>query len=254
MTAMQESGLRNLPGGDRDSVGLFQQRPSQGWGTVAQLRDPAYAATKFYQRLAKVPGWERMSVTDAAQAVQRSAYPNAYAKHEPAAIRLLTAIGTGLPACPPVSANGWVAPVKAAVVSGFRTTDRPDHNGVDLGAPRATTIRAAAAGRVVQAVCNVVPASHGCDRDGNPAIGGCGWYVDIDHGGGVITRYCHMSREPRVHIGDRVTAGQPLGQVGSSGNSSGPHVHFEVHLRGDASPTGAVPPLPWMAAHGAAIG
>ncbi|GGJ89966.1 hypothetical protein GCM10010123_19720 [Pilimelia anulata] len=256
-TAMQESGLRNLPGGDRDSVGLFQQRPSQGWGTIAQLRDPAYATTKFYQRLLTMPGWEAMPVTVAAQAVQRSAYPDAYAKHEPAATALVAAVAdatAGLPVCPPVGAQGWIAPVKAPIVSGFRTGDRPNHQGVDLGAPRGTLIRAAAAGRVVQAICNIDPASHGCDRDGSPTVGGCGWYVDLDHGDGVLTRYCHMAARPLVHIGQQVTAGQPLGHVGSSGNSSGPHLHFEVHVRGDAGPAGAVPPTEWMAAHGAPLG
>lgn len=79
-TAFQESSLRNLPDGDRDSVGLFQQRPSQGWGTVQQIRDPRYAAEQFYAALEKVRGWERMRITDAAQAVQRSAFPEAYEK------------------------------------------------------------------------------------------------------------------------------------------------------------------------------
>ncbi|GGN86794.1 hypothetical protein GCM10010112_68770 [Actinoplanes lobatus] len=79
-TAFQESKLENLDSGDRDSVGLFQQRPSQGWGTVEQIQDPRYAAGKFYTALKKVKGWEEMRVTDAAQRVQRSAYPNAYEK------------------------------------------------------------------------------------------------------------------------------------------------------------------------------
>ena len=77
-TALQESKLDNLTGGDRDSVGLFQQRPSQGWGTVEQIADPRYAANAFYTALLKVHGWQNMRVTDAAQAVQRSAYPEAY--------------------------------------------------------------------------------------------------------------------------------------------------------------------------------
>lgn len=77
-TAFQESKLENLAGGDRDSVGLFQQRPSQGWGTPEQIRDPRYAADRFYAALRKVRGWEEMRVTDAAQAVQRSAFPEAY--------------------------------------------------------------------------------------------------------------------------------------------------------------------------------
>lgn len=79
-TAFQESKLENLTGGDRDSVGLFQQRPSQGWGTAEQIRDPRYATRKFYDALRKVRDWEDMRVTDAAQRVQRSAYPEAYEK------------------------------------------------------------------------------------------------------------------------------------------------------------------------------
>ncbi|MFG1892241.1 NlpC/P60 family protein [Micromonospora sp. NPDC049051] len=96
-TAMQESTLRNLPGGDRDSVGLFQQRPSQGWGTPAQLRDPRYAAEKFYTALLAVDGWQAMALTDAAQAVQRSAYPDAYAKWEDDAIALVRTMGSANP-------------------------------------------------------------------------------------------------------------------------------------------------------------
>ncbi|WP_433793855.1 hypothetical protein [Actinoplanes sp. CA-252034] len=79
-TAFQESKLENLDSGDRDSVGLFQQRPSQGWGTVEQIKDPRYSAGRFYAALKKVKGWEEMRVTDAAQRVQRSAYPEAYEK------------------------------------------------------------------------------------------------------------------------------------------------------------------------------
>ncbi len=82
MTAMQESGMRNIKYGDRDSIGLFQQRPSQGWGTVAQIMNPEYSSRKFFQALRGVRGWERMPLTVAAQRVQRSAFPNAYAKHE----------------------------------------------------------------------------------------------------------------------------------------------------------------------------
>ncbi|PSK61270.1 Murein DD-endopeptidase MepH [Micromonospora sp. MH33] len=99
-TAMQESTLRNLPGGDRDSVGLFQQRPSQGWGTPAQLQDPRYAAGRFYRALLAVDGWQAMPLTDAAQAVQRSAYPGAYAKWEDDAIALVRVLTGGTPAGP----------------------------------------------------------------------------------------------------------------------------------------------------------
>lgn len=81
-TALQESGLRNLDYGDRDSLGLFQQRPSQGWGTAAQVRDPVHASTKFYEGLLKVSGWQSMTIAQAAQAVQASGFPDAYAKWE----------------------------------------------------------------------------------------------------------------------------------------------------------------------------
>jgi len=81
-TAIQESKLRNIRFGDRDSLGLFQQRPSQGWGTEAQILDPVYAANKFYDALTKISGYQGMEITKVAQMVQRSATPQAYADHE----------------------------------------------------------------------------------------------------------------------------------------------------------------------------
>ena len=91
-TAMQESRLRNLDHGDRDSLGLFQQRPSQGWGTPEQVRDPAYAAGKFYERLVQVPNWQTGRLTEVAQRVQRSGFPDAYQKHEAMAVALTAAL------------------------------------------------------------------------------------------------------------------------------------------------------------------
>ncbi|MET9772871.1 heavy metal transporter [Streptomyces sp. NPDC006367] len=91
-TALQESSLRNIDYGDRDSVGLFQQRPSQGWGTVEEIMDPSYSAGRFYDHLVEVPGYTRLPLTDAAQRVQRSAFPDAYAKHEPDAALLAAAL------------------------------------------------------------------------------------------------------------------------------------------------------------------
>ncbi|MFC6081378.1 hypothetical protein [Sphaerisporangium aureirubrum] len=82
VTAIQESKLLNLPFGDRDSVGVFQQRPSQGWGTVKQLQDPVYATGKFFSALVKVKRYLKLPLHDAAQAVQRSADGSAYAQHE----------------------------------------------------------------------------------------------------------------------------------------------------------------------------
>jgi cell wall-associated NlpC family hydrolase len=91
-TALQESGLRNLTYRDRDSLGLFQQRPSQGWGTASEILDPVHASTSFYTALEKVSGWQSMTVTQAAQAVQQSGFADAYAKWEPLATALQKAI------------------------------------------------------------------------------------------------------------------------------------------------------------------
>lgn len=81
-TAIQESKLRNIDYGDRDSLGLFQQRPSQGWGTPEQILDPHYSTNAFFDALVQVDGYEDMVITEVAQAVQRSAFPDAYADHE----------------------------------------------------------------------------------------------------------------------------------------------------------------------------
>ncbi|APZ34722.1 peptidoglycan-binding protein LysM [Microbacterium aurum] len=103
-TAMVESWLRNLDWGDRDSLGLFQQRPSTGWGTEAEVSDPARAAAAFFggpadpngtrtRGLLDIAGWESMEFGAAAQAVQISAYPERYAPWEPQAYAWLAALG-----------------------------------------------------------------------------------------------------------------------------------------------------------------
>ena len=81
-TALQESKLHNIEYGDRDSLGLFQQRTSQGWGTEEQIMDPWYSSGAFYDALVKVDGWDSGSINDVAQAVQRSGVPDGYAEHE----------------------------------------------------------------------------------------------------------------------------------------------------------------------------
>ncbi|MEU9738179.1 M23 family metallopeptidase [Micromonospora chersina] len=280
-TAMQESALRNLAnstvpaslalphegvGADHDSLGLFQQRP--GWGSVEQRMTPSYTARKFYEKMVRVRDWQHRPLTVVAQRVQVSAFPDAYAKHEDLAGRIVDALAGGAArtveiagkavcdaaAGARIAASGWTAPLPGGVVSGFRTTERPSHNGVDLAADKRTEIHAASTGRVLVARCD--PDHSGrrdCDRDGWPGKGGCGWFVDILHAGGYITRYCHMIERPRVVPGQSVEAGEVIGLSGTSGNSSGPHLHFEVHIDSDRSSRGAVNPVPFMRERGAPV-
>jgi hypothetical protein len=139
---MQESKLTNLEGGDRDSLGLFQQRPSQGWGTPEQVRDPVYASNAFYDVLVKIEGYQDLPITTAAQTVQRSAFPSAYAEHEPEA-RILASALTG-------QSPGGLSCVLE------RVGDAPAQGaGADGLTPRAHAVAAAAkreAGRAGKAV------------------------------------------------------------------------------------------------------
>ncbi|MFF5958706.1 heavy metal transporter [Streptomyces luteogriseus] len=117
-TALQESALRNIRHGDRDSLGLFQQRPSQGWGTPKEIMDPTYSAGEFYDHLVKVPGYTRLPLTVAAQRVQRSGFPQAYAKHEPDAALLAAAL-TGQSAAT-LTCEGRPAATRASGPDGVR--------------------------------------------------------------------------------------------------------------------------------------
>jgi murein DD-endopeptidase MepM/ murein hydrolase activator NlpD len=275
-TAMQESRLTNLgylgKRNDHDSLGLFQQRPS--WGSAAQVQDPVYASTKFYQKMLTVDGWEKLPLTVVAQRVQISAYPDAYAKHEALATQIVNLLADGAALAvgnakklvcasgSQIAASGWtnpwatdVVPMSGGVVgSGFRTAARPTHQGVDLILARYTPIKAAAGGIVSVVKCNVDHRGRQtCDQDGWPGKGGCGWMVEIVHADNVMTRYCHMVEHPAVTVGQQVAAGDVLGRVGTSGNSSGPHLHFEVHLNNDRSSAGAINPVPFMREHGAPL-
>ena len=91
-TAMQESKIRNLDYGDRDSLGVFQQRPSQGWGRPGQIMDPYYASNRFFEALEQVDGYRDLPIDEAAQTVQRSADGSAYAQHEADARALASAL------------------------------------------------------------------------------------------------------------------------------------------------------------------
>ncbi|UOY00007.1 M23 family metallopeptidase [Blastococcus sp. PRF04-17] len=241
-------------GSDHDSVNTFQQRWLAGWGTVAQLMDPVYAVEAFYARLLEVPNWRTIPLTRAAQAVQVSAYGDAYARWGPLA-RELTAMlwpaaqaaattpaGAASALCPdlPVAAESWIRPTAGTLTSGYGPRWGTLHAGVDIAGPRGSPVYAAAGGTVLMAACT----STYCDRDGGLGLAGYGNLVELDHGGGVTTRYGHLSTYT-VLPGQRIGAGALLGFQGSTGNSTGVHLHFEVRI--DGAP---VDPVPWLAERG----
>jgi hypothetical protein len=143
--ALQESKLYNLRGGDRDSLGLFQQRPSQGWGTPRQILAPAHATNAFYSALERVPGYADLRVTVAAQRVQRSGYPSAYAVYEDDARALASAMTGYSPAAfwchlptpdgsPPPAAQHARA-LRTSLLPAFGATDVQVATGADLTVP-----------------------------------------------------------------------------------------------------------------------
>lgn len=135
-TALQESKLVNIDYGDRDSLGLFQQRPSQGWGTQEQVTDPVYATDAFYDALARVADYESLEVTVAAQAVQRSAYPDAYAQHEVRA----RAWASGLTGHSPAVVTCELWPVATPSASGEVTATFAARAARDLGLDPAAVV------------------------------------------------------------------------------------------------------------------
>lgn len=254
MTAIQESSLRNLHYGDLDSLGLFQQRA--GWGSVEQRTDPYESSILFYRALAQISDRDTMAPTVAAQAVQRSAYPDAYAKWWGDAINILDTLAANSSdisaVCQAdssrmgdvhegVAMSGWARPAAGPITSGFGQRKDPIsgvitlHTGTDLGGGgRGKPIFAAYPGTVTTV---------GFDKSGNGTI-------IIDHGTingqKIETRYLHEDNPGlMVHVGQQVVAGQQIGQVGSSGHATGPHCHYEVRINGQ--PINAVP---FMAARG----
>jgi hypothetical protein len=148
-TALQESKLVNVAYGDRDSLGLFQQRPSQGWGSAEEVQDPVHATGAFYDALVKVPGYADRPVTEAAQAVQRSAFPEAYAQHETRS----RAWASALAGYSPAALSCELAPVDDARPATVVAQQLADRALRDLGltAPDEVTLDAAAGTAVVRA-------------------------------------------------------------------------------------------------------
>ena len=256
-TVRQESGIRNLDYGDRDSIGAFQQRPSQGWGTPAEVMDVAHATTTFLQRLVRVSGWETRRVTDVAADVQRPAeeYRDLYEQWVPLAIRLTEKLWSGAdvslvtagagPSCDQVLLASGGGDVVYPVPGDFRWSDNRNwggtgsrwdnwHTGTDFSAPCGTPVLAATSGTV-----EVVSGESWVGR----------WLVKVVTGpGSVATWYAHMQTLD-VGAGDQVVAGQQIGEVGNLGNATGCHLHFEVHLRnGGIYGADNTDPSRWLAA------
>lgn len=258
MTAMGESSLRVLDHGDvagPDSRGLFQQRDS--WGTLAERMDPYQSAGLFFSALAAISDRDSLAPTIAAHRVQRNADPQHYAPYWDAAVAVVNAVtgttsgltaGGGAQVCnlstgssTQVTADGWAAPGAGPITSAFGMRINPVtgvyklHAGVDLQAGGCDgPIYAAHAGVVIAA---------GIDSTGTGV-------VSIDHGGGITTDYLHeWASGILVTVGDHIEAGQQIGRVGSSGNSTGCHLHFQVDVNGQP-----VDPEAFMAAVGITLG
>lgn len=279
MAALTESSLRMLAntsaypdsatypndgdGSDHDSLGMFQMRPQSGWGTVAQLMDPVYQAKAFFggptgpnypspHGLLDIPGWQGMDPGQAAQSVEVSAYPERYQNYQPVAEAIIGALsraagsggsGSSAPSDLP-EATQIVFPLPAGTwvkTDGFGPrvdpiTGQPSfHTGTDYGAPAGTPILAIAAGRVTVAG----PAS------------GYGNLIVIEHniGGKVVASAYGHEEHIYVKVGDLVTAGQHIADVGSEGHSTGPHLHFEIRPGGTQAT--AVDSDAWLKAYNA---
>lgn len=260
-TAMQESTLRNLDYGDRDSVGLFQQRPVSGWGSVADIMNPVKSAQAFYgvaahtgnTGLLDIAGWRKMQVTAAAQAVQRSAFPLAYAQHEDEARALVAALADGVSAADlsatatDVSCTIGMAGISTSVVRPIQAglaTDNDNygnsgsnwanmHTGNDYSSPCGTPVQAAHGGTIV------------IESGGSWGWSGR-WLVKVQTAPGNLTTWYGHMQSLSVAAGQTVKAGQVIGQVGSEGNSTGCHLHFEVHPHGGGYLQDQVDPAAWL--------
>jgi murein DD-endopeptidase MepM/ murein hydrolase activator NlpD len=245
-------------GSDHDSLGLFQLRPTAGWGAVAELMDPNYQARAFYggpsgpnggspRGLLDIAGWQTLDPGEAAQAVEVSAYPDRYQNYQPVAEAILTALTKPRPS--PPSAEPLVRETTRIVFPlpegtytdtssfGWRTDpftgERKFHAGSDFASAGGTPILAVADGLVTHA---------------GPS-GGFGNLIIIEHtvnGQRVASFYAHMwDAGIHVAVGGTVTAGQHIGAVGSAGRSTGTHLHLEIHPGGPAE--AAVNAVEWLA-------
>jgi len=240
-------------------------RTAAGWGTVAELMDPDYQALAFFggqagpnypspRGLLDISDWQHMDPGAVAQAVEVSAYPDRYQNFQPVAEAIVAALTQ-----PASTGGGSSAPL----------TDVPETSRVVLPLPSGTWVRTDGYGGRVHPVTGEWKLHTGTDlaaADGTPILaiadgvvthagyaGTYGGLIVIEHtvgGQRVTSAYAHMW-EHGIHVveGERVVAGQHIGDVGSSGYSTGPHLHFEIRPGG--SDSAAVDAEPWLAEHGA---
>lgn len=280
MAALTESTLRmlanptvypesaNYPndgvGSDHDSLGLFQMRAASGWGAIAELMNPEYQARAFFggpsgpndgspRGLLDIAGWQLMDPGEAAQAVEVSAYPDRYQNVQPVAEAILTALTRQTSASPDAAkpavpeTSRIVFPLPAGTYTGtdsfgWRTDPvtgaQAFHSGSDLAAPAGTPILAIADGVV----------SFAGER------GTYGGLIVVEHtvgGERIASYYAHMYDDGiHVTVGESVAAGQHIGDVGSAGKSTGPHLHLEIHPGGEGEST--VNAMVWLTEHHAA--
>lgn len=231
MTAITESML-SLPTqaqSDRDSAGLFQQRPSQGWGSVAQVMDPVYASRKFFEHLKELGNRGSLDPWAAAQAVQRSAYADGsnYRQYWDEAQAIFDSLGEPRSS---TGRGGWHLPITGKRVGNSHAPGA----GSDIPVPKGTPVRSVFDGRVIASK----------DIYGNQSEGysSYGRYIMMRHdlaSGPHYSLYAHLDSRG-VNIGQNLRGGSIIGRSGNTGNSSGPHLHFEIGP-GLSSNTGAYP-------------
>lgn len=238
MTSIAESGLRNINYGDRDSVGLFQQRTSQGWGTIEQIMNPEYASRKFFEGLKGVDGRTGMAPWLAAQAVQRSAFSDGsnYQKWWAAAQGIfkngLKAARAGSAAGAGAGGSGYVAgtggkhrPISGPVTNGLHGgSSAGNPPAVDMAGPTGRPVYAVSDGIITQSRDIAGPLSTDSYRGDGP-YGSFGRVISLRTNGGHTVLYAHLSRRS-VGVGQQVKGGARIGFSGNTGNSSGPHLHF----------------------------
>lgn len=263
-------------GGDAIGLAQFQQGTWDSWGKdfdgdgTNSPFDPEDAIMALGTLMCDLTRWARAAIKDGSLAgdpldlalvayfcgracvLEVGGVPAAGLAHEyPGKVRSKI---TTYAASPVIVVGGWSLPLAKGqyeVGSPFGPRGGRLHAGVDLIARRETPIYAASAGTVIVVKCDDDPEPpYRCDSDGSPSTSGCGWMVDIRHADGVITRYCHQILKPIVEVEQQVAAGDQIGWVGSSGRSSGPHLHFEVHLNNDRSNAGAVDPIAFLRSAG----